>query len=71
MTMRLLEEVIKYFGGTKTAAGDLPGSQPVRGLYWVQRVPYPDWLLIYEIKNNELVLCLTRTGNTQRFVLRE
>ena len=22
----------------------------------------PDWLLIYEIKNNELVLCLTRTG---------
>ena len=22
----------------------------------------PDWLLIYEIKNDELVLCLTRTG---------
>lgn len=22
----------------------------------------PDWLLIYEIKSNELVLCLTRTG---------
>ena len=22
----------------------------------------PDWLLIYEIKNDELILCLTRTG---------
>ena len=22
----------------------------------------PDWLLIYEIKNDELLLCLTRTG---------
>ena len=31
---------VRLLGGTKTAAGDLPGSQPVRGLYWVQRVPY-------------------------------
>lgn len=22
----------------------------------------PDWLLIYEIRDNELILCLTRTG---------
>ena len=22
----------------------------------------PDWLLVYEIQNDELVLCLTRTG---------
>lgn len=23
----------------------------------------PDWLLIYEIDNNELILCLVRTGS--------
>ena len=23
----------------------------------------PDWLLIYEIQNDELILCLTRTGS--------
>lgn len=38
--VRLLEEVISILAEQKTAAGDLPGSQPVRGLYWVQRVPY-------------------------------
>ena len=59
----LLTEVIK-----KLAAGeDLDESyrdHPLKGNYKDCRECHitPDWLLIYEIADNELILYLTRTG---------
>lgn len=61
--VRLLEEVITI----------LAEQRPLPEIYRVHNLSgdyigcrechiTPDWLLIYEIKNDELVLCLTRTG---------
>ena len=51
--VRLLEEVISILAD-HNLSGDYIGCRECHIT--------PDWLLIYEIKNNELVLCLTRTG---------
>ena len=61
--VRLLEEVITILSEQKP----LPESyrdHNLSGDYIGCRECHitPDWLLIYEIKNDELVLCLTRTG---------
>ena len=55
--VRLLEEVISILAEQKP----LPEIYRDHNLSGECHIT-PDWLLIYEIKNNELVLCLTRTG---------
>lgn len=60
---KLIEEVIR-----KLANGEqLPEKNkdhPLCGAYIGCRECHitPDWLLIYEVDNGELILCLTRTG---------
>ena len=62
--IRLLEEVITILGEQKP----LPENyryHNLSGNYAGCRECHitPDWLLIYEIQNDELILCLTRTGS--------
>ena len=62
--VRLLEKVIAILAEQRS----LPESyrdHSLSGDYIGYRECHitPDWLLIYEIKNDELILCLTRTGS--------
>ena len=61
--VRLLEEVITILAEQKPLP-EIYRDHNLSGDYIGCRECHitPDWLLIYEIKNDELVLCLTRTG---------
>lgn len=61
--LKLLEEVVRILAETKT----LPEKYlpyPLIGNYvgYMECHILPDWLLIYKIKDDELVLVLSRTG---------
>ena len=61
--LKLLEEVVRILAETKT----LPEKyipHPLIGNYvgYMECHILPDWLLIYKIKDDELVLVLSRTG---------
>ena len=55
--VRLLEEVITILAEQRPLP-EIYRDHNLSGDY----IGCRDWLLIYEIKNDELVLCLTRTG---------
>lgn len=61
--VRLLEKVINLLAEQKTLPENYR-DHSLSGDYSGYRECHitPDWLLIYEIKENELLLCLTRTG---------
>ena len=62
--IRLLEEVITILAEQKPLPENYRDHN-LSGNYAGCRECYitPDWLLIYEIQNDELILCLTRTGS--------
>ena len=62
--IRLLEEVITILAEQKPLPVDYRDHK-LSGNYAGCRECHitPDWLLIYEIQNDELILCLTRTGS--------
>ncbi len=59
----LLETVIEYLANEKVLPAKYK-DHPLSGYYSDFRECHitPDWLLIYQIKEKELLLCLTRTG---------
>ncbi len=61
--IRLLEEVIGLLAEQKSLS-DAYRDHSLTGTYSGYRECHimPDWLLIYQIKEDELILCLTRTG---------
>ena len=61
--IELLTEVIKKLASGKKLEEKYK-DHPLKGNYKGCRECHitPDWLLIYEIANNELILYLTRTG---------
>ncbi len=62
--VRLLEKVISLLAEQQTLP-EKYRDHNLTGNYSNCRECHitPDWLLIYEIKDNELLLCLTRTGS--------
>ena len=62
--IRLLEEVITILAEQKPLPENYRDDN-LSGNYAGCRECHitPDWLLIYEIQNDELILCLTRTGS--------
>ena len=62
--IRLLEEVITILAEQKPLPENYRDYN-LSGNYAGCRECHitPDWLLIYEIQNDELILCLTRTGS--------
>lgn len=62
--VRLLEKVISLLA-EQQALPEKYRDHSLSGNYSGCRECHitPDWLLIYEIKNDELLLCLTRTGS--------
>ena len=62
--IRLLEEVITILTEQKPLPENYRDHN-LSGNYAGCRECHitPDWLLIYEIQNDELILCLTRTGS--------
>ena len=65
--VRLLEEVISILAEQKPLP-EIYRDHNLSGDYIGCRECHitPDWLLIYEIKNDEIVLCLTRTRSKRR-----
>lgn len=61
--IRLLEKVIGLLANEQSLPEKYK-DHPLRGDYADCRECHitPDWLLIYQIRNNELILTLTRTG---------
>ena len=62
--MRLLEKVIELLADQKPLPEKNRDHQ-LTGNYAGCRECHitPDWLLIYEVSESELILCLTRTGS--------
>ncbi len=62
--VRLLEKVISLLAEQQTLP-EKYRDHNLTGNYSSCRECHitPDWLLIYEIKDDELLLCLTRTGS--------
>ena len=62
--IRLLEETIKFLAERKPLP-ERYRDHPLSGNYSRCRECHitPDWLLIYEVDGNELILYLTRTGS--------
>ena len=62
--VRLLEKVIAILAEQKSLP-EIYRDHSLSGDYIGYRECHitPDWLLIYEIKDDELILCLTRKGS--------
>ena len=61
--LKLLEEVVRILAETKTLPEKyLPHSLIGNYVGYMECHILPDWLLIYKIKDDELVLVLSRTG---------
>ncbi len=62
--IKLLEDIIKKLANGETLP-EKNKDHALSGNYIGCRECHitPDWLLVYEIDNRELILCLTRTGS--------